>query len=82
MKAVFIDIIEHDDTGALYIDGKYAVGHYYLNRDGAIQLLKIIVPDVEIETYIIPEDIYHEIDGLGQDLPDNFIELWQLELTD
>ncbi len=51
MKAVFVDREEGDETGVLYINGKYAVGHYYLDIDGAAQLLRFRDPDVEIEVW-------------------------------
>jgi hypothetical protein len=47
--------------------------------DGAIMLLKFIQPDIEIEYYIIPFDIYENLNGFPDILSDNFIEEWEVE---
>jgi hypothetical protein len=78
-KAIFVDVENGDQTMVLYIDNQYVLGHYYLMMDGAIMLLKFIQPDIEIEYYIIPFDIYENLNGFPDILSDNFIEEWEVE---
>jgi len=77
IKTTYISCGEEDNQ-ALYIDGKYVTGHYYLMLDGAIDIVKHLAPEAEIKTYEMPEETMEDLNGFPVELPNNFVELWNL----
>lgn len=81
MKLVYLKYIEFDHD-AVYLDGKYIIGEYYVKIEGIVAIAKAINPDIEIECWYVPLDENGEGIEYPIQLPDDYISFYNLKKID
>jgi hypothetical protein len=78
---VFIKDMEGDDL-SIYIYGKYVIGEYFAQFECAVAVARVFNSLIEIEYWECPRNEDGDSVEMPAELPDNFAELWNLQLNE